>query len=76
MTTDTHLNRSAIVADNIRAEMARRNRPQRLLAEHLGMSQAAFSARMQGRTPIDINELFAIADLLDLPAAQLLDGAA
>ena len=76
MPSTSHLNRSADVASNIRAEIARRNLSQRIVAEHLGVSQPSFSARMSGKTPLDVNELFAIADLLDVPASQLLDGAA
>lgn len=64
------------VADNIRAEMARKRVTQQTVAEHLGVSQPAVAARMSGKTPLDVNELFAIADLLDVPASQLLDGAA
>ena len=71
-TTDMQTNRSAAVASNIRAEIARRNLSQRVIAEHLGVSQPSFSARMSGKTPIDVNELFAIADLLDVDPAALL----
>ena len=60
------------VADNIRAEMARKRVTQQAAADALRMSQPAFSARMSGKTPLDVNELFAIADLLAVDPAALL----
>ena len=68
--------RSSQVAANIRAEIARRRLSQRLVAEHLGISQPAFSARMSGKTALDVDDLLAIADLLGVPAADLLKDAA
>lgn len=59
-------------ADNVRAEMARQRLPQIALAKHLGLSQAAVSRRLNGQTPFDVNELVAVAALLDVPAAALL----
>ena len=72
MPSTSNLNRSADVASNILAEIARRRLSQRVVAEHLGVSQPSFSARMSGKTPLDVNELFAIADLLDVPIENLL----
>lgn len=68
--------RTALVAANIRAEIARQRVSQRMLAEGLGMSPAALSNRLTGMTPIDVNELDAIADLLGVTPGSLLDVAA
>lgn len=62
--------------DNIRAEMARRRVSQRHMAEQLGISQAAFSYRMSGKTPLDINELDTIAKTLGVPVESLVKDAA
>lgn len=56
--------------------MARKRISQRAIAAHLGISQPAMSARLSGRTPIDVGELLTIADALEVQPAQLLDGAA
>lgn len=57
--------------------MARRGISQMRLAEALGMSQPAISARLRGATPFDINELTAIAEFFGMPVAGLLpEGAA
>ena len=66
----------APILDNIRAELTRRRVTQQAAADALGISQPAFSARMSGRTPLDVNELLIIANLLDTAPARLLDGAA
>lgn len=60
------------VASNIRAEMARRRVSQREVAERLGVSQQSLSYRLTGRTPFDVGELAAIADVLGVTAASLL----
>lgn len=61
-----------ITGANVRAEMARRKVSQVAVAAHLGLSQTAVSARLAGRVPFDINELHAIAGLLDVPIAALI----
>lgn len=58
--------------DNIRAEMARKRRTQVGLAAVLGIAQSGVSARMAGKTPFDVNELYAIAEWLDVPLSKLL----
>jgi transcriptional regulator with XRE-family HTH domain len=63
---------SAIVGANIRAEMARRGISQAALAKKIGKSQAAVSARLRGTTPVDVNELNAIAGHLGVDPATLL----
>lgn len=63
---------SQIVADNVRAELARRKMPQRALAEALGTSEAVVYRRLRGDVPFDVAELGAIAELLDMDASDLL----
>ena len=63
---------TVIVGENVRAEMARKKTSQAALAAHLGLSQTSVSARLGGRVPFDINELHAIAALLNVPLAALL----
>jgi transcriptional regulator with XRE-family HTH domain len=63
---------TATTGANVRAEMARRKVSQMALAAQLGLSQAAVSARLNGHTPFDINELSTIARVLDVPLTDLL----
>lgn len=65
---------SATTGANVRAEMARQGVTQMALARKIGLSQAAISARIKGRTPFDINELSQIAEVLDVPLDALLAG--
>lgn len=65
-------NLSGLVAANIRAELARRNIPQAAVADALGLSNAAVSRRLNGRAPIDIDDLENIAGLLDVAPVSLL----
>lgn len=60
------------IADEVRAELARRKIDQTAVATALGVSQAGASRRLSGVTPFTINELVIIADLLGLPIARLL----
>lgn len=57
---------------NVRAEMARAGVTQATIAAALGLSQAAVSARLLGKTPFDVNELTVIAGVLGVAAADLL----
>ena len=68
-TTSTATDR---VAANIRAEMARQRLSQSAVAGAVGMSPAAMSQRLTGKTPIDVNELVRLAAVLDIPAESLL----
>lgn len=56
--------------------MARRNLSQTAVGEHLGLSQAAVSAKLAGKTPFTIDQLAAIADLLGVPLETLTEGVA
>jgi transcriptional regulator with XRE-family HTH domain len=62
-------------AANIRAEMARRSIRQIVLAQRLGLSQAAISRRLKGETEFSVAELLVVAELLGVPAASLLGDA-
>ncbi len=60
------------VRGTIRAELARRGRSQQDLADALELSGVAVSRRLTGQTPIDLDELAAIASYLQMPVAALL----
>jgi transcriptional regulator with XRE-family HTH domain len=60
------------VAAEIRAELARQEKPQLQLAELLGISQVSISRRLRGQTAIDVNELSKIAEYLGVPMSQFL----
>lgn len=64
-----------IVGANVRAEMARRNVRQGVVAKALGMSQPSVSARLSGAIPLDVDELRIIADLLGVSLCSLFDEA-
>lgn len=63
---------TASVAAEVRAELARQRRPQRDLAEAIGLSQQAASRRLCGEVPFDIAELAKVAELLRVPIEQFL----
>lgn len=60
------------VADNVRAEMARRKFSQTDLAAALGKSQASISRRLAGDQDFTVRELTAIAAWLGVSVASLL----
>ncbi len=60
------------VAQEVRANMARRGRTQSDIATALGISQTAISRRLSGSVPWDVNELELVATALDVPLADLL----
>ncbi len=60
------------VASEVRAELARQRRPQRAVAEALGISQAAASRRLRGELPFDVAELATLATVLGVDMAQFL----
>lgn len=59
------------VADNVRAEAARRRVSQAALARHLHLSQQSLSRRFLGYIAFDVNELAAIAEVLEVPIEAL-----
>jgi transcriptional regulator with XRE-family HTH domain len=58
-------------ASNLRAELARQNKKKGELALLLGISPAAVTRRVSGETPLDVNELYAIAAWLDVSVMEL-----
>lgn len=59
------------VADNVRAEAARRGKNQNDLAELLGISRQGVSQRLLGRIEFRVGELQAIAAFLNVPITTL-----
>lgn len=59
------------VADNVRAEAARRGKNQNDLAELLGISRQGVSQRLLGRIEFRVGELQAIAAFLKVPITTL-----
>lgn len=66
----------AVVAGNIRAEMARRNVTQARIATRLGKTQQSVSTKLRGHRPISVDELYEIAAELGVEPAALLAGSA
>ena len=60
-----------VVAANIRAEAARRGYNQLALAGELGVSRTWVNSRWYGRRPWQLEDVERVADLFDLPPAQL-----
>lgn len=56
----------------MRAELARRDVSQALVAERLGLSQAAMSRRLRAKVEFTVSELVTIADVLDVDPSALL----
>ena len=63
---------SRIVSIEVKVWMARRGMGQAALAEYLGVSRQALSARLTGRTQWTVDDLAAAAAALDVPVAELL----
>ena len=62
-------------ADEIRAELARRNLDQKNLAEMTGISTSYLSARLRGDLPFDLNDVEAIAIAFELAPNTLTERA-
>lgn len=60
------------VADQVRAEMARRRVKQKDLVSALEMAQPAVSRRMNGKVPFNVDELAKIAELLGVRIVDLI----
>lgn len=67
------LNYSETVASEVRSILGRRMVSQRELARALNVSPNYMSRRIRGELPFDIEELMAIARLLDIPITELVD---
>ena len=59
------------VAENVRAEMARRRVSQKDLADALGLTQPPISRRFHGLVPFDVAELEIVARVLGVTIADL-----
>ena len=64
------------VGANVRAAARIRHLTQSDLADALGLTQSRISDRMRGTVAFDINELGVIAEILDVPVADLFTGRA
>ena len=60
------------VASTVRAELARAGVSQSAAARWIGVTQPAMSARLHARVPFTVDELYAIAEGLELPIETLL----
>ena len=60
-----------VVAENIRAEMARERWSGRKAATALGLNQMYVSRRLSGETPMDANDIAAFARLLNVSIESL-----
>ncbi|RJO71434.1 helix-turn-helix domain-containing protein [Nocardia panacis] len=60
------------VADEIRAELARRNLEQKTVVEVTGISSSYLSARLRGDKPFDLNDIETIAEALGMSPHTLL----
>ncbi|MGM7670240.1 helix-turn-helix domain-containing protein [Microbacterium sp. A93] len=69
-TFSTSLNRQ--VGLEVKTWLVRAGAKQVDLAAALQLSQTAVSKRLSGRTPFGIDELFVVADFLDIPLSRLL----
>lgn len=59
------------VAARIRAEVAHQRRTKGDLAAAMGMSRSTLARRLAGRTPWTVNEVEALAGLLEVDALEL-----
>jgi hypothetical protein len=55
------------VAAEVRAQIARKRRSGRSVALQLGWTQAYMGRRLVGEVPFNVNDLAAIADVLEVP---------
>lgn len=76
MTTQTVAERYAheIVAANVRAELARAGISGRRAADQLGLGVLYVSRRLNGSIEMDINDVVAFANLLNVDIATLFEG--
>ena len=57
------------LAAEVRAELARQNKPSSKLASSTRLQRTALSRRLNGHQPFNVDDLGAIAAALDLPAS-------
>lgn len=61
-----------LVAENVRAELARRRLTQEQAGAAIGLTQKAMSRRLTGEVEFSASELQKLAGLLEVPAGTLL----
>lgn len=71
-TTTSGSDPASLVAANVRRAMRRRGYSGVQMAKALGMPQSSWSRRETGRTPLTVDELLDIADVLDEDPGSLL----
>lgn len=59
---------------NIVAEISRQDLTQTTVAMRMQLQQNAFSGRLHGRIPFRLSELLSLAEILDVPLDDLLNG--
>jgi hypothetical protein len=64
------------VADNVRAELARRHVTREKLCTDIGMGRESLARRLRAETDFTVGEIALIASYLDIPICQLIEGAA
>ncbi len=74
--TTTDMTSSDLVAAEVRARLGRHGLTQAQAAEQAGMSRTAFSDRLTGRRPFDVEQLEDIAEVFGVDALDILRGAA
>lgn len=65
---------SARVAATVRAELARQGFRQVDVAARLGISQETLSRRLRGRVALNVDELHALAGILEMDPVSLFAG--
>ncbi|NMW64622.1 helix-turn-helix transcriptional regulator [Mobiluncus mulieris] len=70
---ELNLSTREIVASNVRAEMARRNRQFGELAEILGVSRPTLRRSMAGKRDFTVTEMEEIARWLNMPLMNLMN---
>lgn len=64
---------SAKIAAEVRAEIARQNKPTREIAEAIGVrTRQSMSMRLKGEKPFTVEELMRLAEVLGVPIEQFL----
>ena len=61
------------IANRIRGLMAERRVSQLALADRLGISRAAMGRRLTGEIALDVDDLAAIARVLEVPVTRLVE---
>lgn len=73
MTTQSTPTAHELVAAEVRAHLARRRLTGRGAARALGWKSDYIWRRLDGRTPLDVNDLAALAELLDVPVTSFFE---